>query len=223
VPDERVLKINAWVKSEGPSSLDAIARDLGEPNIDLLSIDIDGDDLRVWRSLTLSKPLVVIIEYNPTMPSDVRYENPVGSSHGNSALAIHEYASSIGYTLVEGTLTNLIFVRNDAKTLRVAQTKTLVEIALQTDATKYFFGYDGTLITSSRIGGRQVNELIPIPWTSPMSFFSQPLPPVLRRHSSAPTIGAARFLYRLVSSLCIHPLESVRLLRRYFARRPNKA
>jgi hypothetical protein len=223
VPDDRIHKVNAWVQSEGPSSLDAILRGLGKPSVDLLSIDIDGDDLRVWKSLRDSRPLVVIIEYNPTIPSDVRYENPEGCNHGNSALSIHEYASSIGYSLLEGTLTNLIFVRNDSKVLHAVQTKSLVEIALQTDATKYFFGYDGTLITSSRIGGRQINELIPIPWTSPMSFFPQPLPRSLRRHTSARTVGAVRFLYRLLPSVLVHPIESMRLLRRYFARRDRRA
>ena len=78
IPDESIKKVHAWVADEGPNSLDRIVAELDVREVHLLSIDIDGDDLRVWRSLRTCRPMVVVIEYNPTIPTDVLYENPSG-------------------------------------------------------------------------------------------------------------------------------------------------
>jgi hypothetical protein len=223
IPDANIKKVCAWVTSEGPTSLDRIVADLNVPRIDLLSIDIDSDDLLVWKGLRVAKPLVVVIEYNPTIPSDVLYENPPGAVHGNSPLSIAEFASSNGYTLLEGTATNLIFVRNGARVLDVARAKTLADVARQTQPMKYFFAYDGTLITSVKIGGQQVNELVPVPWTSPMCFFPQPLPKFLRRYSSHVAARVLKFVYRALLSIAFHPFASLRLFGRYLDRRSRGA
>ena len=37
--------------------------------IDLLSIDIDFNDYWVWKAITVTKPRVVVIEYNSTFPT----------------------------------------------------------------------------------------------------------------------------------------------------------
>ena len=219
IPDPSIMKINSWVTRDGPTSLDRIVAGLNVPHIDLLSIDIDGDDLPVWKSLRVSRPSVVVIEYNPTIPADVLYENPRDKNHGNSPLSIVKYAASNGYTLVDGTLTNLIFVQNGSKVLDVARLKALEDITRQTKSTKYFFGYDGTLITSSEIAGSQLNELIPVPWTEPICLFSQPLPRVLRGFAPPKAIALFRFVYRMVPSVLFHPRESMRLIRRYWSRR----
>jgi len=219
IPDPAVTKLSAWVSAEGPGALNRIITDLGAPNIDLLSIDIDGDDLRVWRSLRVSRPLVVVIEYNPTIPTDVLYENPVGAAHGNSPLSIAEFAAANGYTLIDGTATNLIFIRNGSRTLEVVRVKTLADIARQTQPLKFFFGYDGTLITSVPIGGGQVNELLAVPWTAPVCLFPQPLPKPLRTFSPPRAVALTAFCYRALLSIVFHPITSLRLFRRYRARR----
>jgi hypothetical protein len=39
----------------------------------LLTIDIDGNDYHIWDSMQKYQPKVVIIEYNPTIPNDIKF------------------------------------------------------------------------------------------------------------------------------------------------------
>lgn len=57
--------LNVFVEPEGPTSLNAIFSDRAVTDIALLSIDIDGGDYDVWKSLDKAryKPKVVIIEF----------------------------------------------------------------------------------------------------------------------------------------------------------------
>jgi hypothetical protein len=49
-----------------PSDVEQIFADAGVPeDLDLLSIDIDGNDYWVWRAIERFRPRVVVIEYNP--------------------------------------------------------------------------------------------------------------------------------------------------------------
>jgi len=84
---------------------------LGVPvEVDLLSIDIDGNDYWVWKALIERKwrPRVVVIEYNAIFPPGVRWtilENPAhrwdGSGYqGASLTALVELAETCGYALV---------------------------------------------------------------------------------------------------------------------------
>ena len=74
---------------------------------DLLSIDIDGNDFWVWREI-VARPRVVVIEYNASMPADVRstiaYEPTFQFSgtdyFGASLLALKELGQRKGYTLI---------------------------------------------------------------------------------------------------------------------------
>jgi hypothetical protein len=84
---------------------------------DLLSIDIDGNDLWVWKALAF-RPRVVIIEYNPrwsasksrTVPYDPNRRWDGTNFYGASALALCRLGREKGYDLVESTRSNLIFV-----------------------------------------------------------------------------------------------------------------
>ena len=218
IPDPSIIKINAWVTSDGPTSLDRIVAGLNVPQIDLLSIDIDGDDLLVWKSLRSSRPAVVVIEYNPTIPGDVLYENPPAKTMGTRRCRLRGMPRPTATHWSTGR-SQFDFARNGSKVTDVAQLKRLEDITQQTKPTKYFFGYDGTLITSSEIAGSQLNELIPVPWTEPICLFSQPLPRVLRGFAPPKAIALFRFVYRMVPSVLFHPRESMRLIRRYWSRR----
>ncbi len=84
---------------------------------DLLSIDIDGNDLWVWEALAF-RPRVVIIEYNPKWKAHksrtVRYDPhrrwDRTDYYGASALALTRLGRKKGYDLVASTKPNLIFV-----------------------------------------------------------------------------------------------------------------
>jgi hypothetical protein len=67
-----VFCINELVTFEGERCLDSLLMSTPLPEIfDLMSIDVDGNDYHVWDTLHCFKPRVVVIEYNPTIPSSV--------------------------------------------------------------------------------------------------------------------------------------------------------
>ena len=152
---EKHLLVNKFVKTSGNESLDFIFKELNlERDPDVLSIDIDGNDLNVWKSLKLFRPKIVVIEYNPTIPADVNYtqDDNFELKIGNSALSISLFASSIDYGLVGITDTNLIFV--DSKYLEGLS----VEIQVYSDASipkrkpvYLFTGYDGSVQLSGNL------------------------------------------------------------------------
>jgi hypothetical protein len=93
--------------------------------IDLLSIDIDGNDYWIWETLEIVKPRVVIIEAhvefgynNIVVPYDPNYFYPGKHPlyHGASPVAMNNLAKRKGYRLVGANSYgyNMIFVRNEA-------------------------------------------------------------------------------------------------------------
>ena len=96
--------------------------------LDLLSIDVDGNDYWLWEALEVIDPRVVVIEYNASLGLDgarvVRYEptfrrkekHPSGWYHGASLPALAKLASRKGYVLVgcDSLGVNAFFVRADA-------------------------------------------------------------------------------------------------------------
>lgn len=109
-----VTVVNAYVTPTGSTSLDSLISNTGfERHPDLVCIDIDGDDYHILCSLTDSRPRVLVVEYNPTIPPHVDLFQQAGGALGSSALAIVRLASAKGYTLACMTDSNCIFVRSD--------------------------------------------------------------------------------------------------------------
>ena len=92
-------------------------------SIDLLSVDIDGNDYWVWKALERTQPKVVIIEthiefgmrniivpYDP----DYRYPGKHPQYHGASPVAMERLAQSKGYRLVGANRFgfNTIYLKN---------------------------------------------------------------------------------------------------------------
>jgi hypothetical protein len=110
-----VKAVHAYVAATGPSRLDSLlaAEGVGPDGIDLLSIDIDGDDYHVWSSMEVFCPRVVVIEYNPTIPPELDLVQRQGEYFGASAAALTRLAKEKGYGLAACTATNCIYVRQD--------------------------------------------------------------------------------------------------------------
>jgi hypothetical protein len=93
---------------------------------DVLSIDIDGNDLWVWEALTY-QPRIVIIEYNPSHDSDRSVTVPNDPDrvwdrtnyYGASVLALCRLGRRKGYRLDAFTKSNLVFVVEDLATRRL--------------------------------------------------------------------------------------------------------
>lgn len=94
-----------------------------EGEIELLSIDIDGNDYWIWESLEIIQPKVVIIEcqlafgleekvipYREDFKEDVRNSD----NYGASALALQKLGKQKGYRLVGANEcgNNLFFIKN---------------------------------------------------------------------------------------------------------------
>jgi len=111
----------------------------------LLSIDIDGDDLEVLKSIGSARPKIVVCEFSPVIPNHIEFQNPTGQRVGNSALAILKFANSLGYSLAHATSTNLILVHKDSFKTNISNL--VLDMALDdTDTIKAIFaGYDGSL------------------------------------------------------------------------------
>ncbi len=100
-----------------------ISANISDAEIDLLSVDIDGNDYFIWDAITCVSPRVLIMEYNAKFAPPVRYcmeYDPKHmwnySDHGGVSLKfIEEKAAAKGFSLVGCSLSgaNTFFVRND--------------------------------------------------------------------------------------------------------------
>jgi hypothetical protein len=98
----------AWITAEGVNQ-SVIDAGLSGP-IDLLSIDVDGNDYWVWKALNVVDPRVVVIEYmNPIPPNlaitipykpDFSMDSSDDDFRGASLLAMVKLGRERGYRLV---------------------------------------------------------------------------------------------------------------------------
>ncbi|TAK86018.1 MAG: hypothetical protein EPO20_09500 [Betaproteobacteria bacterium] len=105
-------------------NVESTLREAGAPSqFDFLSIDIDGNDYWVWKSMERFSPRVVAIEYNALFGSSVRWVMKYkpshvwdGSSYFNASLSsLGRLGESKGYCLVGCNFhgVNAFFVRRD--------------------------------------------------------------------------------------------------------------
>lgn len=107
--DKNIILLNLFVDKE-ENSLDKILLRENIYHLDLLSIDVDGKDLILWKTLTKIRPKVIIIEFNSTIPFDVNYIDGTQNNIGSSLVAINNYAKENNYQLIHATPSNLIFI-----------------------------------------------------------------------------------------------------------------
>jgi hypothetical protein len=110
-----------------PDTIDSLLREHGPPDVDVLSIDIDGNDLWVWRAIGAIEPRVVVIEYNASFGPDRSVSVPhadrfdrygahaTGFYHGASLAALAKVGGEKGYALVgcDSRGANAFFVRRE--------------------------------------------------------------------------------------------------------------
>jgi hypothetical protein len=145
----KVLPISAFV---GFSAVDGLDRVLVRTPIpeefDVLSIDIDGNDYHVWEATTRYRPRVVVIEYNPTIPTPVDFVQPadMNVNQGSSLLALTRLGREKGYELVAATLHNALFVRRDFFAAFGIEDNSPAAIRPDESMVTYIFnGMDGTV------------------------------------------------------------------------------
>jgi isopenicillin N synthase-like dioxygenase len=122
-------------------------------DFEFISIDVDGADYWLLEDLWKPqgyRPMVVCVEFNPTMPDDLVYipERSDYVRHGASLSALCELAEEHDYVLVETTLYNAFFVRRDLYQQHLVNEvpETTIEALHETTmGTSLYQLYDGTL------------------------------------------------------------------------------
>lgn len=119
---ERVKAVQAFVTRENVNEL--LEQHLVTDEVDLVSIDIDGNDYWIWEALTACSPRLVICEFNalfgPRRAVAVPYEprriyEPGATYYGASLAALTRLAERRGFRLVavEPRGVNAFFLRAD--------------------------------------------------------------------------------------------------------------
>jgi len=118
--------VRAWITVDNVNPL--IEENGFSGEIDLLSLDLDGVDFWIWKSIKCIAPRVVVLEYNnrwaPQQSVTVPYVGDFAASgasvegegyFGASLLAFARLGKEKGYRLVgaNGPNTNAFFLRND--------------------------------------------------------------------------------------------------------------
>jgi hypothetical protein len=145
----RVQALNRAVSPSGMNHLEALIEESGFPrDVDLLSIDIDGDDIYILESLDSMRPRVVVVEFNPTIPAHINVRQSPGEYFGASAMALCEVARLKGYLLAHATHVNLFFVHAaEFNKLGIAEPR-LGDMIPQDHITYLISSYDGSAFLS---------------------------------------------------------------------------
>lgn len=107
---------------------DLLRQHLGGLPVDFLSVDIDGQDLWVWKAIDVISPRVMVIEYNAVFgsarsqsvvfdPAFDRFKHhPSGLYHGASLAALAKVGKEKGFILIgcESHGVNAVFVEQTA-------------------------------------------------------------------------------------------------------------
>lgn len=145
----KVTALNAFVGFTEDDGLDKILAATPVPvDFDVLSIDIDGNDYHVWKAVERYRPKLVVIEFNPTIPSAVEFvQTPdKGVNQGSSILSLSLLAREKGYELVAATDWNCFFVPKQYFAAFAIADNSVGAIRPNEDMVSYIFnGYDGTV------------------------------------------------------------------------------
>jgi Methyltransferase FkbM domain len=209
---ERIPDIHAYNQFVGYSAgdnLDIILKKTPIPkDFDFLSVDIDGNDYHVWRAMTEYQPKVVIIEFNPTIPSEVTFvqEADPAVSAGCSLTALVELGTEKGYELIAVIGVNAIFVIKKLYPVFQIEDNSIEALWTKRDCVTYLFsGYDGRIFLR---GCRKLpwHESIPMRESK-----MQVLPSIVRKY---PHTRKNRIIYTCMTD----PLTIVRKVLARFTR-----
>lgn len=146
---EGVRIVQCWITIE---NIEQTLLDNGiSGEIDLLSIDLDGNDYWIWKAIQKVSPRVVAIEYNASIepewcvtvkydPNFDRHKKESVIYHGASLSALTKLAASKGYCLIgcDKSGVNAFFVRNDVAKDKIDSMSVLEAYYPQRRRSNYF-------------------------------------------------------------------------------------
>jgi hypothetical protein len=208
-----VIPINKFIGVGEQDNLDQILSTTPVPlDCDLLSIDIDGNDYHVWKAFARYKPKVIVIEFNPTIPTHIHFVQEADPSinQGASLAALVELGKAKGYELIAVLPANAFFVRGEYYPLFEIESNSADELRTDLAYITYLFsGYDGRIFLHGNKG---------LPWHGLALSESrvQQLPRVLRTYPG----NYSRWQRWLFSLFCLVRRSSggIRAIRRRMSR-----
>ena len=124
INNERLKVVEAFITKDNINEI--ISANIPDKEIDLLSVDIDGNDVHVFNEISVINPRVVVIEYNAKFPPPIMFSVDYNPAHmwkgddymGASLEYIEKNLDAKGYNLVGCDLSgsNAFFVREDLVT-----------------------------------------------------------------------------------------------------------
>ena len=149
VRDHDCICICAYVLSSGESALESLLEKANiTEQIDLLSIDIDGNDYYIFESLENIRPRVVICEHNPTIPAELDLVAEENNYFGCSVSALNRIANEKGYKLIAVTETNSFFVLDEYEKFFEQYETRLEKIKNDRYITYFITSYSGEYVLS---------------------------------------------------------------------------
>lgn len=102
--------LNKYITIE---NINQIIKDYGKSEIDILSIDVDGNDWHIWNAVNIVNPRLVIIEYQGKFPPEIDWVMAYNEDHvwdrsdrsGASLKALEILGRKKGYQLVGTNIT----------------------------------------------------------------------------------------------------------------------
>jgi len=120
IMENQLNVINAFINKDNINDLISASMN---GDIDLLSIDIDGNDYHVWKAIDCVNPRVVCIEYNAKFPPDFEYVMKYNKTHiwdgsdnhSASLKSLEILGNELGYQLVGTNMAgvNAFFVKKE--------------------------------------------------------------------------------------------------------------
>lgn len=141
--------INEFVDNKSNSLYNILDKYKLSKNVDLLSIDIDGNDYYILESL-LIRPKLIIIEYNPTIPYWIDVYQTIDNNFGSSPLALKRLAEHKGYKLISATDVNMFFIEEKYFNLFDDFETNLSEIICKDHYNFIYTGYTGNFIKQNK-------------------------------------------------------------------------
>jgi hypothetical protein len=162
--------------------------------IDLLSIGVFGADYQIWRALAWLEPMVVAVQFNPTIPNDIFFvqADDYNVHQGCSLQALIDLGRKFDYELAACSLATAFFVPKDMWSRLGVSSNNIDDMHVPRYSMRLFQLFDGTL----KLHG--VNQLL---WHGIAldEDAIQPLPKALRRWPANVPSGPHQQLYTQVN------------------------
>jgi hypothetical protein len=162
---KQLTAVNAFITAENINDL--IGQNGFNGEIDLLSIDIDGNDYWIWQAIKCIQPRVVAIEYNAKFPPPCEWVMEYNPSHiwdesdkqGASLKSLELLGNELGYRLVGTNGVNAFFVKKELTKDLFPEPPTAENLYQAWGSAGYVYYYGSGHATKKYIGNKYSEKI----------------------------------------------------------------